>query len=99
MLQIAAYIPNLMDRSRFGDSVQIIKTLEELKSVEADVVFVDLGRSEVLKYLPSKSRVIGFAPHIDTETLDAARAAGCEEALARSVFFKRLPTFLGVSDV
>ena len=98
MSQIAAYIPNLMDRSRFGESVQILKHLEELKSVEADLVFVDLARSEVLKYLPSQSRVIGFAPHIDTETLDLARAAGCEEALPRSVFFRRLPTLLGISD-
>ena len=67
-----------MDRSRFGDSVQILKDLEELKSVEADLVLVDLARSEVLEYLPSEPIVIGFAPHVDTETLDAARAAGCD---------------------
>ncbi|KIE51873.1 MAG: hypothetical protein MB55_09200 [marine actinobacterium MedAcidi-G3] len=98
MPHVAAYIPNLMDRSRFGDSVQILKDLEELKSVEADLVLVDLARSEVLEYLPSEPVVIGFAPHVDTETLDAARAAGCAEALPRSIFFKRLPALLGVSD-
>ena len=98
MPQIVAYVPNLMDRGRFGDSVQFVQSVEELQSVDADLVFVDLSRSQVLKHLPSQSQVIGFAPHVDTETLDAAKAAGCAEALQRSIFFKRLPTLLGVTD-
>ena len=98
MPRIAAYVPNLMDRSRFGDSVQILQSLEELESADADLVFVDLSRPQTLNHLPLQSQVIGFAPHIDTETLDAAKAAGCSEALPRSIFFKRLPTLLGVSD-
>ena len=98
MPRIAAYVPNLMDRSRFGDSVQILQSIEELESVDADLVFVDLSRPQILKHLPLQSQVVGFAPHIDTETLDAAKAAGCSEALPRSIFFKRLPTLLGVSD-
>jgi hypothetical protein len=98
MPRIAAYVPNLMDRSRFGDGVQIVQSLKELESVDADLVFVDLSRSQALEHLPLRSQVIGFAPHIDTETLDAAKAAGCTEALPRSIFFKRLPTLLGVSD-
>ena len=98
MPQIVAYVPNLKDRGRFGDSVQFVQSVEELQSVDADLVFVDLSRSQVLKHLPSQSQVIGFAPHVDTETLDAAKAAGCAEALPRSIFFKRLPTLLGVTD-
>ena len=98
MPQIVANVPNLMDRGRFGDSVQFVQSVEELQSVDADLVFVDLSRSQVLKHLPSQSQVIGFAPHVDTETLDAAKAAGCAEALPRSIFFKRLPTLLGVTD-
>ena len=98
MPQIVAYVPNLMDRGRFGDSVQFVQSLEELQSVDADLVFVDLSRSQALEHLPSQSQVIGFAPHVDTETLDAAKAAGCTEALPRSIFFKRLPTLLGVPD-
>jgi len=87
-----------MDRSRFGDGVEIVNKLEELKSVEADLVLVDLSRSKVLEYLPSGPRVIGFAPHVAEEILDAAKKAGCAEALPRSVFFRRLPTLLGVLD-
>ena len=52
MPRIAAYVPNLMDRSRFGDGVQIVQSLEELESVDADLVFVDLSRSQALKHLP-----------------------------------------------
>ncbi len=98
MPRIAAYVPNLMDRSRFGDGVQIVHSLKELEGVDADLVFVDLSRSQALEHLPFQSQVIGFAPHIDTETLDAAKAAGCVEALPRSIFFKRLPSLLGAVD-
>ena len=34
MPQIVAYVPNLMDRGRFGDSVQFVQSLEELQSVD-----------------------------------------------------------------
>ena len=98
MKQIIAYAPNLMDRSRFGDAVQFVEEPSDLASVEADLIFVDLSRREVLSHLPSGSRVIGFAPHVDTETLQAAIAGGCAEALPRSVFFKRLPALLGRKD-
>ena len=87
-----------MDRGHIGDSVQYVQSLEELQAEDAYLVFVDLSRSQVLEHLPLQSQVIGFAPHIDTETLDAPKAAGCTEALPRSIFFKRLPSLLGVPD-
>jgi len=34
--------------------------------------------------------VIAYGPHVDTEALAAALAAGCTEALPRSVIFRRL---------
>lgn len=98
MKQIVAYVPNLMDRSRFGDTVQFVQEPSDLTAVEADLILVDLSRREVLSHLPSGSRVIGFAPHVDTETLQAAKAGGCVEALPRSVFFKRLPALIGRKD-
>jgi|SRR5215218_9683130 len=42
-------------------------------------------------------RVIGFASHVDEATLTEARNAGVE-ALARSVFFRRLPTLAHPGD-
>ena len=35
-------------------------------------------------------RVIGFGSHVDKETLDAAKAAGCNEVMPRSKFVKEL---------
>ena len=98
MIRIAAYVPNLMDRSRFGSQVEMLHTLDELRSVRADLVLVDASRSEVLDHLPEEAQVIAFAPHVDTETLKLAKAAGCTEALPRSIFFKRLPQLLGNPD-
>ncbi|MDP7068190.1 MAG: hypothetical protein QF637_11245 [Acidimicrobiales bacterium] len=98
MTRIAAYVPNLMDRSRFVGSIKILQTLDELESSDAELVLVDVSKPQVLDHLPSEARVIGFAPHVDTETLESAKAAGCVEALPRSIFFQRLPSLLGVSD-
>jgi hypothetical protein len=53
------------------------------------------GRPGVLEVLPSVSaRVIGFGSHVDRDLLAAARAAGCDQVLARSAFFSRLPQLL-----
>jgi DNA-binding response OmpR family regulator len=35
-------------------------------------------------------RVVGFGSHVDVARLKAARAAGCDEVLPRSVFFEEL---------
>jgi hypothetical protein len=45
----------------------------------------------VLDVLPrlGHARTIGFASHVDDELIGAARAAGCDEVLPRSVFFRR----------
>ena len=87
-----------MDRIRFGDTDQFVQDPSDLAAVKADLILIDLSRGEVLSHLPSGSRVIGFAPHVDTETLQAAKAGGCAEALPRSVFFKRLPALIGRQD-
>jgi hypothetical protein len=67
----------------------------------AAVVAVDLGRPGVLDVLPAVvatgARVVAFGSHVDRETLDAARAAGCTEVLPRSRFFAAIPELLGTS--
>jgi hypothetical protein len=37
---------------------------------------------------------VGFGSHVDRELLEAARAAGCDQVLARSAFFSRLQQIL-----
>ena len=98
MTRIAAYVPNLMDRSRFASHVEMLQTLDDLESVNADLVLSDVSNPEVLQYLPARLQIIAFAPHVNAEILDQAKAAGCVDALPRSVFFKRLPQLLGDSD-
>jgi DNA-binding response OmpR family regulator len=39
-------------------------------------------------------RVVAYGSHVDTVTLKAARAAGCDEVLTRSQFVEQLPARL-----
>jgi hypothetical protein len=98
--RVVAYVPDLMDRSKVAaaGNVTFVDSPERLVSdaESADVVVVDLARAGVLEVMPSiAAPVIGFANHTQRELLDAARAAGCEEALPRSAFFSRLAQLVG----
>ena len=86
-MTIAAFVPDLMDRSRFS-GCRVLSSLDELRDATEDLVVVDLSRPGVLESLPD-ARVIGFAPHVDDELLASANEHGVE-ALPRSVFFRRL---------
>lgn len=101
-MRVAAYVPDLMDRSRLSaaaSDVAFVPTPAALADVDADLVLVDLGRPGVLDAVAALAardvRTIGFGSHVDRELLDAARAAGCSEVLARSAFFGRLSSLLG----
>jgi pantothenate kinase type III len=96
--RVAAYVPDLMDRSRLsavsGIDLRFVNAPGELASLASgwlpDVVVIDLGRPGVIDALQAGAipgRIIGFGSHVDTETLEAARAAGCHEVLPRSRFF------------
>ena len=95
---MAAYVPDLMDRSKLAaaGTVTFVPDPRRLVEVEAEVVVLDLSRPGVLEALPAlrHRHTIGFGSHVDVETLDAARAAGCEVVLARSAFFAGLPGVL-----
>ena len=94
MSTVLAYVPDLMDRSKVAtvSGVEFVTRPTELVERTADTVVVDLSRPGVLDVLPSLTsvRIIGFASHVDRELMDAARAAGCTEVLARSAFFVRI---------
>jgi hypothetical protein len=103
-VNVVACVPDLMDRSKVSGAapgatfVASPGALAEA-AAGADVVVVDLGRPGVLDVLPALAatgvRVVGFGSHVDRDTLDAARTAGCTEVLPRSAFFRDLPALLG----
>jgi hypothetical protein len=102
MTKVVAYAPDLMDRSRIAAAadVSFVQSPAALGAAAAehgaDVVVVDLTRPGVLEAVSSVPvRVVGFANHTERDLLESARAAGCEQALARSAFFSRLPDLLG----
>jgi hypothetical protein len=111
-MKVVAHVPDLMDRSKvraaFPEAVLVNRATDLAgAALGADLVLVDLSRPGVLAAVaglagpvgpagPSR-RVVGFASHVDEATLADARGAGVE-ALARSVFFRRLPTLADPAD-
>ncbi|MDQ6928335.1 MAG: hypothetical protein M3159_06690 [Actinomycetota bacterium] len=100
MKRVVAYVPDLMDRSKVAAAGDVSFVTDPARlgaeAEGADIVLVDLTRAGVLDALPSiGAPVIGFANHTQRELLDAARAAGCVEALPRSAFFSRLDELVG----
>lgn len=97
-MTVLAFVPDLMDRSRLsGLDVTFVTSPERLvEATEDDVVVVDLARDAVLDVLPRvpARRTIGFGSHVDRERLERARAAGCDEVMARSEFFRRVREIL-----
>jgi hypothetical protein len=95
---VVAFAPDLMDQSRLraaGDVV-LVRHASELLDHRARLVLVDVTRPGVLDVVGDlPAPVIGFFPHVDDELAAAASAAGCDEVLPRSVFFRRLPELLG----
>lgn len=92
---IAAHVPNLFDRSRFGGRVTFVDSGTEAADVAPALVIVDLDRCDDIEgFVLDGVRVVGFGPHVDTELHRRAADAGYSEVLARSVFFKRLPELL-----
>ena len=93
MTRILCYAPDLMDQSRvrrMDGEIEFVTRASDLLGQSADLIVIDLDRpdsSSVLDRLSTKT--IGFAAHVDAERLHDAKAAGIDEALPRSVFFKR----------
>ena len=99
MKRVVAFVPDLMDRSRVSAAgpVEFVSQVSGLVAAAdgADLVLVDVARAGVLSVLASiAAPTIGFASHVDRDLMAAAKAAGCGEVLARSVFFARLPSLL-----
>src|SRR3954447_6958974 len=105
MSRVVALVPDLMDRSKLtaalGADVELVATPRHLsqrltgEGPDPAIVVVDLGRRGAIEALPpiqpaTAGRFIGFGPHVERDVLRVAREAGCDEVLARSVFFPTL---------
>jgi hypothetical protein len=94
-MRVAAHVPDLMDRSRLRSTkaeVVLVADPAELVGLDVDLVVVDLSRPGVLDVLGDIGvRTVGFAAHVEEKLMAAASTAGCDEVLARSVFFRRFP--------
>ena len=95
---IRAYVPDLMDRSKIVGAVPGIEPVRRVEDLAgATVAVVDLSRPRVVDAVAGLTaagvRVIGFGSHVDTATLEAAKAAGAE-VYARSAFFARIVEIL-----
>lgn len=107
---VVAFVPDLMDRSRVeiaersaGRAVEFVAVPEDLVTAVdggARFVVVDLAPAGVLDVLPRlrAAHTVGFASHVDKSLLDSARAAGCDEVLARSAVFRRLARPVGPGE-
>jgi hypothetical protein len=96
--RVAAYVPDLMDRSKIAAAAPdaaFVSTPQALADVDAGVYGVDLNRPGTVDALAALDgrRVIGFASHVDRDTLSAAGEAGCD-AMKRSEFFSRVADLL-----
>lgn len=93
--RVVAFVPDLMDQSRLvapGVEVVFVDDPLELGGARADLIVVDLARSGVIEALGAVvDPTVGFVAHVDEATMAAGLAAGCDEVLARSRFFRRFP--------
>jgi len=81
------------------------QVLADARSLRPALVIIDLNSERIepirtiaaLKGDPALGwlRTLGFVAHVRTDIIEAARAAGADEILARSAFAERLPEILG----
>ncbi len=100
---------DLMDRSRIEPVAQSgglrLEVWRNPAAIEAGlegsvpaILLVDLAHPAADEAIRAGSeagvRTIGFGPHVDDVALVRARSLGATDALARSIFFRRLPELL-----
>lgn len=94
-MKVAAYVPDLMDRSRVAAAAPgatFVARADDLADVDADLVVLDLTRPGAIDVLPRlQARTVGFCRHTMRDVIAAAEQAGCDRVLARSEFFADVP--------
>lgn len=94
MTTVAAYVPDLMDRSKVAAAlpgVVFVSRPAELVAAGAEAAVVDLTRPGVEPALgplvEAGVRVVAFANHTQRELMERARVVGCAAVMPRSEFF------------
>lgn len=94
-MTVAAYVPNLFDRGRFGGRVTFVESAADVVACAPTMLIVDLDRCpDAADFVVPGVRLVGFGPHVDSAARAAAVDAGYHEVLARSVFFRRIDAIL-----
>jgi hypothetical protein len=97
--RILAVAPDLMFASRIeatlgaaGHSVELASSVAEAADLEsADLFVVDLDREPAEGVLGLGIPVLGFYAHLNTETRQAAEAAGVDLVVPRSRMAREMP--------
>ena len=84
--------------ARSVDRLLDLARQESPTCVLLDLAFPGLDLSDLFRQLAgtcsSAPRVVAYGSHVDTQQLQAARAAGCNPVLPRSKFVEELPKSL-----
>lgn len=102
MSGLVAVTRDLMDASRIRSAVPaatVVSGIGGPELAEAGLIVLDLAAGvDPAAAAAIGPPVVAYGPHVDSEALAAAVAAGCADALPRSVFFRRLPALLAEHD-
>ena len=89
---------DLMDGSRFRSAapdVTIVRTADADALTDARVVLLDLATGiDPASVVVEGRTVIAYGAHVDDDALNAAKDAGCADALPRSIVFRRAAELL-----
>ena len=90
---------DLMDAGRFraaSPDVAIVRSPDDPALDGASLVLLDLALGvDPVDVVAAGRRVIAYGAHVDEAALEAAIAAGCDDALPRSIVFRRATELLG----
>lgn len=89
---------DLMDAGRVRSAVpdaDVVGDLRDPALAGAALIVLDLATGlDPVEVVAIGPPVVAYGPHVDAEALDAAVAAGCRDALPRSLVFRRLSGLL-----
>jgi PleD family two-component response regulator len=93
-LTFARTPPEILDRSRSLKPTLVIFDLDSAKAEPIATIAAMKKDSEL-----ASIRTLGFVSHVHTGLIEAARAAGIDDVLARSAFAGNLAEILTAHDV
>jgi len=102
MARVLAVAPDLMFASRIeatlsaaGHSVDLVGGIAEAADLDAaELIVVDLDREPADGVVGLGIPVLGFYAHLNTETREAAEAAGVDLAVPRSRMAREMPALV-----